>query len=103
MRRLWLAAVALALIALWFFLSRGGEETSVRIERQAGLDLVAACNSAAAEAGAAELFTAADVLPARLEEGKGEVVALVAELEARRDGLSCRWDGIEPARLTRRR
>jgi len=26
---------------------------------------------------------------------------LVSLLEARRDGLSCRWDGIEEARLTR--
>jgi hypothetical protein len=102
MKRLWLAIGAAALFALWFFLRGGGEE-GVRIERQAGLDLVAACNRAATEAGAAERFSAADVLPARLEEGQGGVVALVSALEARREGLSCRWDGIEPARLNRRR
>lgn len=103
MRRLWLAMGALALFALWFFLPRDDVETAVRIERRAGRDLVAACNRAAAEAGAAERFSAADVLPARLEEGPGGVVALVSALEARRDGLSCHWDGIEEARLTRRR
>jgi hypothetical protein len=105
MRRLWLAAAALALVALWFFAPMGGEDIAIRIERRAGLDLVEACNRAAAEAGAPERFSASDVLPARLEmaDGQGGVVALVSALEARRDGLTCRWDGVELARITRRR
>ncbi|MGJ0506651.1 MAG: hypothetical protein ACR652_05840 [Methylocystis sp.] len=103
MWRLWVAAGALALMALWFFLPWGGEETAVRIARRAGLDLVEACNKAAEAAGAPERFSAADVLPARLAEGQGGVVAMVSALEARRDGLTCRWDGVEPAALARRR
>lgn len=100
MARLLLAAGGLALIALWFF-RPGAEETAAPIERRAGLDLVAACNEAAAEAGAPQRFSPADVLPDRLEPAEGPgVVTLASRLEARRDGLTCHWDGIDAPRLT---
>ncbi len=104
MKRLLLAAGLLALLALWFFMPSAPNNTAARIERRAGLDLVTACNAAAVAAGAPERFSAADVLPPKLEptEGPGRVAVLVSTLEARRDGLSCHWDGIEGARLTRR-
>jgi hypothetical protein len=103
MKRLLLAAGVLALIALWFFITGAPNDTATRIERRAGLDLVEACNEAAVAAGAPERFSVADVLPPKLEpaEGPGRVAVLVSTLEARRGGFSCRWDGIEGARLTR--
>lgn len=103
MKRLLLAAGVLALILLWFFIPGAPNDTAARIERRAGLDLVEACNEAAVAAGAPARFTASDVLPPRQEpmEGPGRVAVLVSTLEARRGGFSCRWDGIEGARLTR--
>ncbi len=103
MRRFLLAAGVLALILLWFFIPSAPNDTAARIERRAGLDLIEACNEAALAAGAPARFAASDVLPPRQEatEGPGRVAVLVSTLEARRDGFSCRWDGIEGARVTR--
>ena len=96
-----LLAAAAALALLWR-LFPPEEDTKSRLTRHAGVDLVAACNDAAAQAGEAVRFTAEDVRPIEnLHEGRGGVAVLVSVLEARRGGLACRWDGIDAPTLTR--
>lgn len=100
-RGLFLAAGAITLLLLlWLYLPGGEEETARPIERLAGLDLVAACNGAAEARSGRVRFVAADVRPAQGEAPDG-VAALASMLEARRDGLICRWNGIDPPTLAR--
>ncbi len=93
-------AAALLLLLIWLFLPRGEDETAARIERGAGRDLVAACNEAVAAAGGRVRFSAGDVRRATIEIPNG-VVALASLLEARRDGLVCRWNGVDPPAIAR--
>lgn len=99
-----LAAGILALIFLvWRLIVSDTDETAARIEGAAGRDLVTACNQAAAAAGATARFTAADVARSQRApgDGQGGVVALASILEARHDGVLCRWNGIDPPTLAR--
>jgi hypothetical protein len=91
------AAGALALLLLWRFLPTDEDRTAERIERRAGLDLVAACNEAA---GGRVQFVAGDVRRATTGPADG-VATLASALEARRDGVVCRWNGVEPPTLAR--
>ncbi len=90
-------ALALAALRLWGSLPNGEEEEARRIERRAGLDLVAACNEAA---GGRVRFAAADVRRGPADAGDG-VVALASVLEARRDGVVCRWNGVDAPTLVK--
>ncbi|MEK4033582.1 hypothetical protein WOC76_16150 [Methylocystis sp. IM3] len=95
---LFLAAGAAALLLLlWFFWPAGEDETATLIERGAGHDLVAACNAAA---NGRVRFTPGDVRRASAEIPNG-VVAFASMLEARRDGLVCRWNGVDPPAIAR--
>ncbi len=93
-------AAALLSLLLWLFWPGGEDGTAALIERGAGRDLVAACNDAVAAAGGRVTFFAADVRRAPAEAPNG-VVALASMLEARRDGLVCRWNGVDPPAIAR--
>ncbi len=92
--------VAAALLLVWFFLSKGESDVVVHIQRRARLDLVAACNQAAEASGRTMRFAPEDI-SARLEttEAESGVAAFVSVFEARRDGLTCTWNGLDPARI----
>ncbi|WP_363349710.1 hypothetical protein [Methylocystis echinoides] len=92
-------AAALILLLLWLFLPVREEDVAGRIERSAGFDLVAACNEAA---GGRARFAPGDVRQTPAETPHG-VVALASVLEARRDGLICRWNGVDPPTILRAR
>lgn len=98
-RALVAAGVAAALLLAWLFWPKA-EDGAAPIERRARLDLVGACNQAAAASGATTRFAPEDV-SSRLEatEAEGGVVALVSVFEARRDGLLCKWSGLDPATI----
>jgi hypothetical protein len=97
-----MALVAVALLAAWFLFPREEEGTAARIEGRARLDLIDACNQAAAAVGMTAPFVARDIAAIRLEktDAQSGVVALVSVFEARRDGLRCRWNGIDPATIS---
>jgi hypothetical protein len=101
-RRLLVAvAVILALFLAWRLVPRE-EEAVAPIARRARLDLLAACNQAAEASGVTVRFAPQDIA-ARVEtvEAESGVAALVSVFEARRDGLVCKWDGVDPATLMR--
>ncbi|PPD45514.1 MAG: hypothetical protein CTY15_03775 [Methylocystis sp.] len=100
-RLLVVAGVVLALLLAWRLFPRE-DDAVAPIARRARLDLVAACNQAAEAAGASVRFAPQDVA-AGVEsvEAESGVAALVSVFEARRDGLICRWNGIDPATLMR--
>lgn len=102
MRRtaLLIVALAIALLLLWLFAPRQ-EEAGQRIEGRAKIELVEACNLAAADAGRALRFTIADVVAPRREavETASGVALLSSILQARREGQLCVWNGIDPATI----
>lgn len=101
-RGILLAAGAAALLLAWLFFPRDAGDGPAPIERRARHDLIEACNRSAAITGRAERFASGDVAPSRLvaADAQGGVVALVSVLEARRGGLLCRWNGIDPATIS---
>lgn len=96
-------AAALALLLVWFLAQRGEDEAARRIERRARIDLLGACNQAALASGERVRFQPEDIAAGREELlGRDDGVAtLVSAFEARRDGLVCKWNGIEPATISR--
>ncbi|BDV35438.1 hypothetical protein [Methylocystis iwaonis] len=104
MRRtaLLIIALAIALLLLWLFAPRPEEEAGRRIEGRAKIELIEACNQAAADTGRAIRFTTADVVaPAKEAVETASGVALLASiLQARRAGQLCAWNGIDPATIT---
>jgi hypothetical protein len=102
-RRIFWAALAAALLLAWLLVPRGADETVTRIEGRARRDLIEACNESAAAAGMTLRFVAGDIRVVALDTSNapGDVVALVSILEARRKGARCRWNGIDPATVTR--
>lgn len=102
-RRVLVAAGAvLALLLAWFLWPQGEDQTVAPIARRARLDLVAACNQAAEASGKTTRFAPQDI-SARVEMAEAEngVAALVSVFEARRDGVVCKWNGIDPATIAR--
>lgn len=104
MRRtaLFIVALAIALLLLWLFAPRPEDEAGQRIEGRAKIELVDACNQAAADSGRAVRFTTSDVVAPRREavETASGVALLASILQARRDGQLCAWNGIDPATIT---
>lgn len=95
------AGLAIGLLLLRLFAPRSEDEAGRRIEGRAKIELVDACNQAAADSGRAVRFTTSDVAAPRSEavETASGVALLASILQARREGLLCAWDGIDPATI----
>jgi hypothetical protein len=97
--------VSLVFIAgfwIWFIFMRVPDEVVEKelIEGRASGEIVAACNAAATAAGVSEPFRPEDVKTHGRPLAAG-VAAFVSALEVSRNGVACRWDGVNPARLFR--
>lgn len=98
--------VSLVFIAgfwIWFIFLRAPDEGVEKelIEGRARGEIVAACNAAATAAGVSDLFRSDDVKPQKRSLSAG-VIAYVSALEVSRNGVDCQWDGVNPARISRR-
>lgn len=89
---------------IWFLFMRSptdGVEKAV-IQGKAAGEILAVCNAAATMTALESLFDTEDVKIQKSPPQEG-VSAMVSTLEVSKNGFSCRWDGINPARIMRQR
>lgn len=87
---------------IWFLLLRPPAVDPLRqaIQNKAIGEILSACNAALAVDGEVEYFRREDI-EINIGQPVEGVSPFVTTLGASRNGLTCRWDGVNPVTLTR--